>query len=268
VRSNHPPCIIKQLPESINRRLSSISSDAETFDKSTPLYQQALKASGYSHQLKFTPTDATTTNRPNRRSRNIVWYNPPFSQSVASNIGHTFIRLLGKIFHQRHPLHKLFNRNNTKISYSCMPNLKQTINNHNKNLLADDHTQPPTGNKTCNCRKRDECPLQSHCLTESIIYQAIASTENNSKPDETYIGLTANPFKTRYNNHTASFRHETKRSATELSNYIWDLKEQIIRYNVKWTALGHARPYNAASKRCNLCILEKFYIISKPQCVH
>ena len=90
------------------------------------------------------------------------------------------------------------------------------------------------------------------------------STENNSKPDESYIGLTANPFKTRYNNHTASFRHEAKRSATELSNYIWDLKEQNIRYSIKWTALGHARPYSAASKRCNLCILEKFYIISKP----
>ena len=30
-RSNHPPCMIKQLPASINRRLSSLSSDAKTF---------------------------------------------------------------------------------------------------------------------------------------------------------------------------------------------------------------------------------------------
>ena len=54
-KSNHPPCIIKNIPEAINKRLSEISSDADTFKEAAPPYQQALQKSGYSYTLKFTP---------------------------------------------------------------------------------------------------------------------------------------------------------------------------------------------------------------------
>ena len=37
-RSNHPPNIIKQLPKSINSRLSSLSSDEKSFKTSAPLH--------------------------------------------------------------------------------------------------------------------------------------------------------------------------------------------------------------------------------------
>ena len=59
------------------------------------------------------------------------------------------------------------------------------------------------------------------------------TTTNNDKP-ENYIGLTAIKFKSRYNNHTASFRHINKRSDTELSAHIWKLKEQGTEFNIKW----------------------------------
>ena len=53
------------------------------------------------------------------------------------------------------------------------------------------------------------------------MYQATVTTENTT---ETYIGLTANNFKARYGNHQMSFRHEKRKSETELSNHIWQLK--------------------------------------------
>ena len=44
--SNHPPSIIKQIPFSIESRLSSLSSNEKIFNESTPIYQEALKNLG------------------------------------------------------------------------------------------------------------------------------------------------------------------------------------------------------------------------------
>ena len=41
-QSNHPPSIIRQLPLSVERRLSKLSSIEKIFDDSTPTYQKAL----------------------------------------------------------------------------------------------------------------------------------------------------------------------------------------------------------------------------------
>ena len=45
-KSNHPPMIIKNLSESINKRLSDISSDKESFDRAATPYQRALTTVG------------------------------------------------------------------------------------------------------------------------------------------------------------------------------------------------------------------------------
>ena len=46
-KSNHPPTIIKNLPESINKRLSDISSDKESFDRAaTPYTSEPLTTVG------------------------------------------------------------------------------------------------------------------------------------------------------------------------------------------------------------------------------
>ena len=82
--SNHPPSIIKNIPAGIDRRLSSISSDRESFEKAAPPYQRALDARGYNHTLKFEPPRASP--RKNRPRKNILWYNPPFSKSVQTDI--------------------------------------------------------------------------------------------------------------------------------------------------------------------------------------
>ena len=54
-KSNHPPQIIENIPKSINKRLSEISFDQNSFDIAAPLYQKALSDSGYKHHLVFSP---------------------------------------------------------------------------------------------------------------------------------------------------------------------------------------------------------------------
>ena len=118
-------------------------------------------------------------------------------------------------------------------------------------------------NKTCNCRQKNTCPLDRNCLQSSVIYQATV-THNDNNTTETYIGLTENDFKTRYRNHTASFRHAKHRNSTELSKHIWTLKENIAHF-ISWRILSSHSPYNSSSKRCNLCLKEKFLIICRPE---
>ena len=51
--SNHPLSIIKQVSFLIELRLSSLSSNEKIFNESTPIYQEALKKSGYGYKLKY-----------------------------------------------------------------------------------------------------------------------------------------------------------------------------------------------------------------------
>ena len=128
--SNYQSSITKQLPISIETRLSKLSLNEKVFNESVTIYQEALDKSGYKHQLTFQKTSNNDTQR-RQRKRNIPWFNPPFSNSVATKIGKIFLRLIDKHFSPHHKLHKLFNRNNLKISYSCMPNVKSIISKHN-----------------------------------------------------------------------------------------------------------------------------------------
>ena len=68
--SNHPPSILRQLPTSINKRISTLSSDKQTFEDAAPACQNALGHSIFSHKLEYTPHE---TKRPRRnRQRNVI----------------------------------------------------------------------------------------------------------------------------------------------------------------------------------------------------
>ena len=62
VHSNHPPNIIKRIPEMISSRISSISSDKNTFERASPFYNDALSKSGYKEKIKFN----IKSKKPNR----------------------------------------------------------------------------------------------------------------------------------------------------------------------------------------------------------
>ena len=150
-----------------------------------------------------------------------------------------------------------------------MNNTKQIIDNHNKRILLSscssytrDNKDSKT-NKTCNCRQKNNCPLNGNCLQSSVVYQATVTRKDNNT-FETYIGLTETDFKTRHTNHIASFRYTKHKNSTKLSKHIWTLKNNNIDYSISWRVLSSSSPYNSLSKRCNLCFKEKFQIICQP----
>jgi hypothetical protein len=263
--SNHPPTITKNLPLNINRRLTLLSSNEQEFNKVTPPYQTALKNSGYTHTLTYGQglTNSDRTKNRRNRNRNVTWYNPPYNANIKTNIGKKFLELIDTCFPNTNPLRKIFNRRTLKLSYSCMPNVRQHIDAHNKKTLKQ--TQPDnTTNRTCNCRNQTNCPMNGNCLTTNLIYQAtVTRLDNNTS--ETYIGLTANDFKTRYRNHTCSFNHKEKQNQTELSKHVWKLKDSSVAYNINWKTIKQAKPYSNKTKRCHLCLTEKLYIICRPE---
>ena len=72
---------------------------------------------------------------PKSRKSIILWFNSPYSKSVKTNIGKFFLRLISKHFPPTHKYRKIFNKNNIKISYSYMSNIKSKVSIHNKKVL-------------------------------------------------------------------------------------------------------------------------------------
>ena len=60
-QSNHPPTVLKNIPCSIDKRLSNNSSDITIFNNATPQYQTALTNAGCNHQLKYEEHQQETT---------------------------------------------------------------------------------------------------------------------------------------------------------------------------------------------------------------
>ena len=69
------------------------------------------------------------------------------------------------------------------------------------------------------------------------MYQATVTTRLEK---ETYVGLTATEFKTRWRNHQISFKHEKKGYDIELSKYLWELKKKNEQFAVSWKILAKA----------------------------
>ena len=71
--SNHPPTVIKQLPKSISKRLSDLSSNKEIFEKTKPAYRDALNKSGFQEKLSYTSAQNKNDKNDNKqRKRKII----------------------------------------------------------------------------------------------------------------------------------------------------------------------------------------------------
>ena len=265
--SNHPQKVLDNIPKGINKRLTTISATKEIFDRAAPVYQAALDKSGHNFKLEFEQgqcTNAAGDKKTRKRSRNIIWFNPPYSRAVQTNVGKIFLQLMDKHFPPGNPLNKIFNRNKVKMSYRCTANLSRKISGHNAKILKsnnnNNHQVPP---KECNCRKKDECPVQGKCLQEGVVYQATVNRQDGKV--DTYIGLSAPPFKDRFRNHKSNFKTRNPKNSTGLSKHIWKLEDQNIGYDVSWKIVSRAKPYNHVTNSCQLCTREKFFIIFKPE---
>ena len=69
VQSNHPPNIIKQLPKTIEQRLSNNSSNETIFNEAAQLYEKALTEAGYDVKLKYNPNKKT---KKQKKEQNMV----------------------------------------------------------------------------------------------------------------------------------------------------------------------------------------------------
>ena len=258
-QSNHPPSIIKNIPASISRRLTDISSDQTVFVDAKPIYDNALRESGFNEETQYLAHRKGKAKRKNRQ-RKIIWFNPPYSQNVATNIGRRFRSLVNKHFPKSSKLHKIFNSNTLKLSYSCMPNMAAVIRQHNNILIRNGQSAPEnhTSARSCNCRVKSQCPLDGACLTQSIVYKATIKTEEEQKE---YTGLTATTFKQRFNSHQQSMRDRKYQHSTALSKHVWALKDNSNKFSIKWSIHRKATTYQNTTRRCNLCLAEKLAII-------
>ena len=146
--SNHPPGILKNIPQSINRRVSALSSNEDMFNSVAPTYQAALNKSGYDFKLSYDPASNTPQPKKRQRKRRVIWWNPPYSTNVKTNVGKLFFKAMQKHFGKDNPLSKVFNKNTLKMSYRTVPNFKKLISSHNTKLLKGDVEDPPW-----NCQK-------------------------------------------------------------------------------------------------------------------
>ena len=120
--------------------------------------------------------------------------------------------------------------------------------------------------RTCNCRggKRN-CPLGGKCLSEKSVVYYCKVTRLDNNTSEYYTGLTEGPFKYRLYGHNSSFKSQKNKNKTMLSKHIWWLKSNNINYQLEWKILGKAKGYNPVTKVCRLCLLEKYFIMYKPE---
>ena len=252
---NHPKIILRELSKSVSKRLSDMSSKKEIFQKATPIYFEALKKSGFNESLVFIPETNTSDNiSKKQRKRKIIWFNRPFSLSVKTNIGRTFLKLLTQNFPKSNVLHNIFNNNKVKVSYSCMSNLSSIISSHNKILL-----RPRITEYGCNCRTTENFPLQNHCVTPNIICRADVGN-NANKGTKIYFGLAETYFKAEFANHNKDFNHGQYKKSTELSKYIWLLKEDKITSRIRWKIVEKVYGRRKINY-CPLCLAEKLHLI-------
>ena len=128
------------------------------------------------------------------------------------------------------------------------------VSSHNKQVL-----QPRNESYGCNCRKKEKCQLDNKYLTPNIIYK-VQIPNNTDGELKKYLGAAEFSFKERYSNHTRHFKQKKYMKCTELSKYIWNLKNQGITPIVKSRIVNKVNN-KVSPNYCKLCLTEKFFII-------
>ena len=86
---------------------------------------------------------------------------------------------------------KHFPRSSKLHSYSCTQSLQQVIKRRNKKLTAREEQKTAV----CNCRRKQECPMQDKCRAESSLYKCVPKF--NNIPPKSHCGTSEVGSKTR-----------------------------------------------------------------------
>ena len=146
------------------------------------------------------------------------------------------------------------------LSNNCdPPAIVKDVRKHSNSIINE---KVNTCNN-CDCRVKADCPLNGHCKTNGVIYQATITTETSEQ--HTYTGLSSNSFKERWVQHCSDFRNLGPKPKTTLCKKVWDLKRQNIQFDVTWSLKQKAFAYSPGAASCNLCISEVYHILYKPE---
>ena len=156
--------------------------------------------------------------------------------------------------------------------------MSHIIASHNSKIIGKGEAN--AAKRKCSCPERDKpnCPLAGECLAENIIYQAqieakppkrarlVDEVEKDPRvlKVQTYLGRTKPNWKSRRNNHTASFRHIEQKTDSGLSKYVWDLKGLKRGYKLSWSLMARSSSYSPSLDICRLCLLEKHLLMKHP----
>ena len=228
------------------------------YSKKQLFIMKTLNKAGYINQLVYhTHSTRNQENKNKSRQPNVIWFNPPYSKSVTTRIGQSFLHLLDTHFIKPHIFNKIFSRYKVKVSYSSMQNIKGIINNHNMNILPQNNEIKDE----CNCRNK-YFPLGGKCLSPNIVYQGKINSSQPNYNEKVYFGVAEKSFKDRFYNHTKSFTHEDYANDTKLSKEYWYIKRNNFIPKVSWSILRECPLYSLSKRKCCLCLNKKLEINS------
>ena len=81
-----------------------------------------------------------------------------------------FLKLVDKHFPPSNKLHKIFNRNTIKVSYSCIKNMERIIKGHNNALLNKKEILNEKTTENCKCKQKNNSPMSVSCLSKKMWY--------------------------------------------------------------------------------------------------
>ena len=135
-----------------------------------------------------------------------------------------------------------------------MSSMSSFIKQHNCNILSS-----PPNSEEClsSCRNKENCLLASSCLKMCTVYRAEVIKQNET---HIYYGASDGEFKYWYSNHTNSFQNQDYENETDLSKHILQLKCNGTEFNLKCCITAYATLYRCGTRRCDLCLTEKYII--------
>ena len=91
------------------------------------------------------------------------------------------------------------------MSYCCTQNLGNIIKSDNKKLISSNNQII----LPCNCRRKEECPLEGKYRANDVVYKCIAWA--TGFPSKVYLETAQGEFKKRFYSHNTSFKNESKK---------------------------------------------------------
>ena len=94
----------------------------------------------YAERVEYSERKRPAEKKKKKRSRNIIWFNPPFSLNVHvfTDVARCFLKAVDRHLPKRSPSYKIVNRNNIKVSYSTMSSMQSIIRGHNNRNSKED----------------------------------------------------------------------------------------------------------------------------------